>query len=64
MNSGDSPAPRKGPSPRAVQNYAFGIILILLFLVVCRLFAPFFTVLLWSTLVYILLGPLHHRIVR
>jgi predicted PurR-regulated permease PerM len=31
---------------------------------VCRLFAPFFTVLLWSTLLYILISPLHHRVIR
>ncbi|MDR2019765.1 MAG: AI-2E family transporter [Treponema sp.] len=64
MNNGDSPSSKKKPSPKAVQNYVFAIILVALFLVVCRLFAPFFTVLLWSTLFYILLSPLHHRIVR
>jgi predicted PurR-regulated permease PerM len=51
------------PSKR-VQNAVFGIILILLFLLVCRLFAPFFTVLLWSTLFYVLLSPLHQRLVK
>jgi predicted PurR-regulated permease PerM len=52
------------PPPKIVQNYVFGIILILLFILVCRLFAPFFTVLLWSTLLYILLSPLHQRIIK
>jgi predicted PurR-regulated permease PerM len=41
----------------------FGAILIVLFLMVCRLFAPFFTVLLWSILFYVLISPLHHRII-
>jgi predicted PurR-regulated permease PerM len=31
---------------------------------VCRLFAPFFTVLLWSILLYVLFSPLHHRAVK
>jgi predicted PurR-regulated permease PerM len=56
--------PSSGPSPKNIQNYAFGAILIALFLVVCRLFAPFFTVLLWSTLLYVLLSPLHHRAIE
>jgi predicted PurR-regulated permease PerM len=45
-----------------VQNYVFGAILILLFVLVCRLFAPFFTVLLWSILLYIMLNPLYKRL--
>jgi predicted PurR-regulated permease PerM len=32
--------------------------------VVCRLFAPFFTAFLWSTLLYILINPLYRRVVR
>jgi predicted PurR-regulated permease PerM len=52
------------PPPKNVQTYAFGVILIILFLVVCRLFAPFFTPLLWSILLYILISPIHHRIIR
>jgi len=52
------------PPHRPIQSYAFGAILILLFLVVCRLFAPFFTVLLWSTLLYIMISPLHRRLIR
>jgi predicted PurR-regulated permease PerM len=51
-------------NPRQIQSYVLGIILILLFVVVCRLFAPFFTVLLWSILLYIMLSPLHRRLIR
>jgi predicted PurR-regulated permease PerM len=50
--------------PKNVQTYVFGVILIALFILVCRLFAPFFTVLLWSTLLYVLLSPLHQRIIK
>jgi predicted PurR-regulated permease PerM len=54
----------KNPEKRfAVQNIVFGAILVILFILVCRLFAPFFTVLLWSILFYVLLGPIHERIV-
>jgi predicted PurR-regulated permease PerM len=48
----------------AIQAYVFGALLIILFIMVCRLFAPFFTVLLWSTLLYVLISPLHHRVIR
>jgi predicted PurR-regulated permease PerM len=50
--------------PKLVQNTVFGAILIILFLLVCRLLSSFFTVLLWSILFYILLGPFHQRIIR
>ncbi|MDR0585812.1 MAG: AI-2E family transporter [Treponema sp.] len=54
----------KNPEKRfAVQNIVFGAILVVLFILVCRLFAPFFTVLLWSILFYVLLGPIHERFV-
>jgi predicted PurR-regulated permease PerM len=54
----------KNPEKRfAVQNIVFGAILIILFILVCRLFAPFFTVLLWSILFYVLLNPVHEKIV-
>ncbi|MDR2630717.1 MAG: AI-2E family transporter [Spirochaetaceae bacterium] len=49
---------------KAVQTFVFAAILILLLVMVCRLFAPFFTVLLWSTLLYILLSPLHQRVTK
>ncbi|MDR1587692.1 MAG: AI-2E family transporter [Treponema sp.] len=52
------------PPPKLVQNAVFGAILIILFLLVCRLLSYFFTVLLWSILFYTLLGPLHQRIIR
>jgi predicted PurR-regulated permease PerM len=52
------------PPPKPVQNFVFGAILLLLFIAVCRLFAPFFTVLLWSILLYILLSPLHGRVIK
>jgi predicted PurR-regulated permease PerM len=50
-------------SPR-VQNTAFAVILVILLVMVGRLFAPFFTVFLWSTLLYVLLSPLHRRVIR
>jgi predicted PurR-regulated permease PerM len=56
--------PKLTPPHRPIQNYAFGAILVLLFLAVCRLFAPFFSVLLWSVLLYIIIGPLHKRLIR
>jgi predicted PurR-regulated permease PerM len=39
----------------------FGIILALLFFVVCKIFSPFFSVLLWSTLLFVLFSPLHKK---
>jgi predicted PurR-regulated permease PerM len=47
-----------------VQTLVFAAILVVLFVMVCGLFAPFFTVLLWSVLLYILVSPLHHRLIR
>jgi len=52
------------PSKKSVQSYIFTAILILLFVAVLRLFAPFFSVLLWSTLLYILISPLHRRLTK
>jgi predicted PurR-regulated permease PerM len=52
------------PPPKLVQNTVFGAILIILFFLVCRLLSYFFSVLLWSILFYILLSPLHQRIIR
>ncbi|MDR2182163.1 MAG: AI-2E family transporter [Treponema sp.] len=49
-------------SSKSVQNIVFGAILIFLFVLVCRLFAPFFTMLLWSVLFYILFSPLHQSL--
>jgi predicted PurR-regulated permease PerM len=49
---------------RPIQSYVLGAILVLLLLAVFRVFAPFFSVLLWSTLLYVLLSPLHRRVTR
>lgn len=65
LSMSDIPGPSAGiPPPERIQNYVFGIILVLLLIVVCRLFAPFFTILLWSTMLYVLLSPLHKRLVQ
>jgi len=57
---------KPGPnlSQRPLQSYVFGAILVLLLLAVLRLFAPFFTALLWSILLYIMISPLHGRVIR
>jgi predicted PurR-regulated permease PerM len=47
-----------------IQKWVFGIILVLLFIVVCKIFSPFFSVFLWSTLLFILFSPLHHKIAK
>ncbi|MDR3304102.1 MAG: AI-2E family transporter, partial [Treponema sp.] len=52
------------PEERRIQSVVFGIILVLLFFVVSRIFAPFFTVLLWSSMFYVMLSPLHRRIIK
>ncbi|MDR1469096.1 MAG: AI-2E family transporter [Spirochaetaceae bacterium] len=53
-----------GDSSKAIQTVVFGALLLALFLLVCRLFAPFFTVFLWSALLYILILPLHEKVTR
>ncbi|MDR3301600.1 MAG: AI-2E family transporter [Spirochaetaceae bacterium] len=50
-------------SGRFIQNVVLGALLVTLFLLVCRLFAPFFTVLLWSILLYVVIDPLYEKIV-
>jgi predicted PurR-regulated permease PerM len=50
--------------PAKVQVYVLGVILILLFIAMCRLFAPFFTIFLWSFLFYVILSPLHKLAVK
>ncbi|MDR0400582.1 MAG: AI-2E family transporter [Treponema sp.] len=70
--AGGLPPPRQEESPERgwgfnlppIQTLVFAAILILLFILVCRLFAPFFSVLLWSVLLYVLVSPLHHRLIR
>jgi predicted PurR-regulated permease PerM len=52
------------PEERRIQSVVFGIILALLFVIVSRIFAPFFTVLLWSSMFYVMLSPLHRRIIK
>jgi predicted PurR-regulated permease PerM len=51
-------------SQRRIQSYVLGAILILLLVAVLRLFSPIFTALLWSTLLYIMLSPLHRLVTR
>jgi predicted PurR-regulated permease PerM len=53
---------RSGMSGRLIQNVLFGVILVLLFLLACKMFAPFFTVLLWAVLIYIIINPLYKKI--
>jgi len=47
---------------RIVEISVFGILLIVLFVFVCRLFAPFFTVFLWSILLFIIVDPFYKKI--
>ncbi|MDR3325102.1 MAG: AI-2E family transporter [Spirochaetaceae bacterium] len=54
---------KPGLSGRFIQNVVLGALLATLFLLVCRLFAPFFTILLWSVLLYVVIDPLYERIV-
>jgi len=57
--------PKKNKTPFdgfTIETVVFGVILLLLFFLVCRLFAPFFTVFLWSVLLYIIINPLHSKI--
>jgi predicted PurR-regulated permease PerM len=61
----DISEPDKPSQPKTkLQGYVLGGILILLFIAVCRLFAPFFTVFLWSILFYVILSPLHRLAVK
>jgi predicted PurR-regulated permease PerM len=50
----------KGDSQR-IQSIAFGVVLLILFILVCRLLAPFFIIIFWSILFYIILNPLFRR---
>jgi predicted PurR-regulated permease PerM len=52
------------PRPRNIQSWIFISILLILFIIVCRIFSPFFSIFLWSTLLYILLNPLHSRMTK
>jgi predicted PurR-regulated permease PerM len=46
---------------RRIQSVVFGAILLVLFILVCRLFAPFFSVILWSILFYVIMKPLYQK---
>jgi len=46
---------------RHIQSVVFGTILLILFILVCRLFAPFLTVILWSILFYVIIKPLYQK---
>jgi predicted PurR-regulated permease PerM len=52
------------PSQRPIQSYVLAAILVLLLIAVLRLIAPFFTPLLWAILLYILMSPLHRRLIK
>ncbi|MDR1147754.1 MAG: AI-2E family transporter [Spirochaetaceae bacterium] len=52
------------PNSKTIQNTVFGIILIALFLLVCKLFAPFFTIWLWSIFLFIIINPLYKHITK
>ena len=47
-----------------IHSYVLGGILVLLLIAVLRLASPFFSALLWATLLYIVLSPLHRRVTR
>jgi predicted PurR-regulated permease PerM len=51
-------------NPKLIQNIVFGVVLVALFLLVCKLFAPFFTILLWSIFLFVIINPLHRRLTK
>jgi predicted PurR-regulated permease PerM len=53
-----------GAGRRNIQSLIFIAIIILLLILACRVFAPFFTVILWSVLLYVFLRPFHKLLVR
>ncbi|MDR2098140.1 MAG: AI-2E family transporter [Spirochaetaceae bacterium] len=52
------------PNSKTIQNLVFGVILVALFLLVCRLFSPFFTILLWSIFLFVIINPLHKHLTK
>jgi len=59
------PSPEHTPAPvHRIQSYILGAILVLLLIAVLRLFAPFFSFLLWSVLLYVIVSPLHRRVTK
>ena len=49
---------------KQIQRYLFLALFLFLFLFVARLFSPFFSVLLWAGLLYVITLPLYERVVR
>lgn len=49
---------------KRVQTWFFAALFVILFLAVAQILAPFFTVLLWTSLLYVLFSPLYHKILR
>lgn len=47
-----------------IQTWFFGALFLVLFIAVLMIFSPFFSVLLWSSLLYVLFSPFYHRLVR
>ncbi|MEJ5183682.1 MAG: hypothetical protein WHT81_01020, partial [Rectinemataceae bacterium] len=45
----------------APRKIAFLIFFLLLFIIVARIFYPFLTVILWSSILFVFLEPLHRR---
>jgi predicted PurR-regulated permease PerM len=64
MDETTAPKPPRFASPKKIQTDALGAILVVRVLVGCRLFEPFFTVFLWAALLYVLLNPLHERVLK
>jgi predicted PurR-regulated permease PerM len=56
--------PGRSGNQRPIQSIIFGIILVMLFIAMLRIIAPFFSALLWAILLYIMLSPLHRRLIR
>jgi predicted PurR-regulated permease PerM len=61
--SEDKPKPFKLTS-WTLQTIVFAAMLLILFILVCKIFSPFFTVLMWSVLLYIMVQPLYEKISR
>jgi len=59
-----TPPPEPASPRHRIQSYVLGVILVLLLIAVLRLFAPFFTFLLWSILLYVIISPLHRRVIK
>jgi predicted PurR-regulated permease PerM len=51
-------------SANTIQNFVFALMLIGLCILVCRIFAPFVSVFLWSILLFIIFDPLYKKVVH